>query len=612
MSKSTAVSVTRHKLVPMAWFADLAGKAESLLNNLDEQTGAALRNHNGAKKKETASDFPIRRSPRTTKKLPGVTETKSNNIRPTLRLSPNSRQSRSQTKESTQNPKETKKTIRTPRKQFYDIDHCPDTLVGDVKNVGYDKFGLKHRRLSLPCDLEVIRQDSFTFRMQNLEVENAMLKNELNVMNREVTELLDRLRRTEDEFKKKTFKLEDADVQIRRLQIDNETYTAQFEMLKNKINDLTTVEIVKVRELNKGLELEVNLLRERNKELEDLVRQLNDKTTEQEAIKTKLENELRHAQTTINELEGNLEKATAECGRLEKDWDAYKLRVKSMLFTKDKEIKALQDGMNLTEDTKLLIEQIEALKEEREELAEAVQRARSESSDTRRHVEQLEARHSAAERVVTALRDALRDERSAKTKAEQHSAARAKELKSLQMETNHTIASLHTALRDKENEITRLRETSVRSPDSSALNVADYDDMQEAIDNEKIHYLTQTLVQKQGKIDTLLADNNMMKIQMEKLESKYKQELAALRNQSAQGHSVVQLQDDGRSRRLRVPGSTLAAVSRRIGVVLTRYPVFRMFMLFYMLGLHFWVLTVLFTSTPENYATRPKTIPKEA
>lgn len=34
--------------------------------------------------------------------------------------------------------------------------------------------------------------------MQNLEVENAMLKNELNVMNREISELLDRLRITED------------------------------------------------------------------------------------------------------------------------------------------------------------------------------------------------------------------------------------------------------------------------------------------------------------------------------------------------------------------------------------------------------------------------------
>lgn len=131
----------------MAWFADLAGKAESLLNNLDEQTGAALRNHNGAKKKETVSDSPTRRSARTTKKLSGVTETKSNNNRLTLRLSPNSRQSRSQTKESTHNQKETKKTTRTPRKQIYDLNHCPDTLVGDAKNVGFDKLGLKHRSM---------------------------------------------------------------------------------------------------------------------------------------------------------------------------------------------------------------------------------------------------------------------------------------------------------------------------------------------------------------------------------------------------------------------------------------------------------------------------------
>lgn len=65
-------------------------------------------------------------------------------------------------------------------------------------------------------------------------------------------------------------------------------------------------------------------------------------------------------------------------------------------------------------------------------------------------------------------------------------------------------------------------------------------------------------------------------------QSKYKQELSALRNQSPPGHSVLHLQDDGRSRRQRAPGSTLASVSRRIGVALTRYPVFRMFMLFYM------------------------------
>lgn len=40
--------------------------------------------------------------------------------------------------------------------------------------------------------------EKIAYNMQNLEVENAMLKNELNVMNREVSELLERLRKTED------------------------------------------------------------------------------------------------------------------------------------------------------------------------------------------------------------------------------------------------------------------------------------------------------------------------------------------------------------------------------------------------------------------------------
>lgn len=52
----------------------------------------------------------------------------------------------------------------------------------------------------------------------------------------------------------------------------------------------------------------------------------------------------------------------SECKRLEKDWDTYKLRVKSMLHAKDNEIKTLQDGLDFTEDTKMLMEQIDGLK----------------------------------------------------------------------------------------------------------------------------------------------------------------------------------------------------------------------------------------------------------
>lgn len=94
------------------------------------------------------------------------------------------------------------------------------------------------------------------------------------------------------------------------------------------------------------------------------------------------------------------------------------------------------------------------------------------------------------------------------------------DLKALQIETGQTISSLRMALRDKDNELNRLRDTSstVRSTDTSALNVADYDLKQDTIDSNKIEHLTQTLVLRQSKIDKLLADNNILKIQLEKLE----------------------------------------------------------------------------------------------
>lgn len=76
----------------------------------------------------------------------------------------------------------------------------------------------------------------------------------------------------------------------------------------------------------------------------------------------KLENDLRHAQSTIADLNSNLSKSNDECRRLEKDWEAYKLRVKNMLHAKDSEIKSLQQGMDMTEDTKELMDQIDLLK----------------------------------------------------------------------------------------------------------------------------------------------------------------------------------------------------------------------------------------------------------
>ncbi|XP_028172412.1 golgin subfamily A member 5 isoform X2 [Ostrinia furnacalis] len=595
----------------MSWFADLAGKAENLLNNLDEQTGAALRNHNVGKPKkhefhqEFAAGQKKRPTGRNFKKVSTSTETRAT-ITPSRKPSPTSHQPRSPSKDSQdiviRTPRSKKSPNRKPNTQF-SLNHCPRTLVGDIKDSDVDdQYGLKQRRYSLPADLELLSSHNLTYKMQNLEVENAMLKNELNVMNREVSELLDRLRRTEDELSKTQIKFENSELHNQRITLDRDSQITQIEQLKHKINEITMVEVARQKDHSQALETELSLLKDRNLELEEKIKQLTDKTNENNASQLKLENDLRHAQSTISELKANLEKSNAECQRLEKDWETYKLRVKSMLFAKDNEIKSLQEGMNLTEDTKNLIEQLDGLKEEREVLSDAISRVRGECNDMKTYIDQLESRHSATERVVTALRDALRDERAAKNRAEAQCLAIGKELKTVQIETGQTIASLRTALRDKENELTNLRNTtsSIRTTDTSALNVADYDVMQESIDNDKIHYLTETLVQKQGKIDSLLADNNMLRIQLEKLESKFKAEVMSKRNHT---HSV-HVEDRDRCRSRHQPVSALSALSVRFSVAMKRHPLFRTFIVIYMICLHLWVLTVLFTSTPDGHIPR--------
>lgn len=219
----------------MSWFADLAGKAEHLLNNLDEQTGVALRSHSVTKaQKKDRTDYaahpdrnwnqslrkkPIARSPKKLSVDARPSYAPSRKLSPTC---PQNSQSHSQSRYFTKNGPQPQ-----ARKQQYNLHNCPRTLVGDVKegdayreNYGYKpskrrKIFVLHfllvddihisdtfyqfTGLSLPNDLEIVSvEDSLSVKLENLEVENSVLKNELNVTNREVTELLERLRKTED------------------------------------------------------------------------------------------------------------------------------------------------------------------------------------------------------------------------------------------------------------------------------------------------------------------------------------------------------------------------------------------------------------------------------
>lgn len=141
----------------MAWFADLAGRAESLLNNLDESTGAAIRNHSIKRTKCEKNDYVFhpdgnwaqkkRPPPRNSKKITPVTETKSN-YTPSRKTSPTQHQSRSQMKDlpETKNGLRLRKSPGRKSPQYH-LNNCPKTMVDDVQGDTdmIDHFGLKQR-----------------------------------------------------------------------------------------------------------------------------------------------------------------------------------------------------------------------------------------------------------------------------------------------------------------------------------------------------------------------------------------------------------------------------------------------------------------------------------
>lgn len=136
--------------ISMAWFSDLAGKAENLLNNLDEQTGAALRNHNVLKtKKCDRSSFvsndsagqkkkPIQRG----RKFPVATEIIPNTL--SSRKSPTSIPI-TQAKDVAESKERIRKKSPARKPQAFNLNRCPKTMVGDIKDADSEDNGTKHR-----------------------------------------------------------------------------------------------------------------------------------------------------------------------------------------------------------------------------------------------------------------------------------------------------------------------------------------------------------------------------------------------------------------------------------------------------------------------------------
>lgn len=142
----------------------------------------------------------------------------------------------------------------------------------------------------------------------------------------------------------------------------------------------------------------------------------------------------------------------------------------------------------------------------------------------------------------------------------------------------------------------------------------------------RIQSLTQSLVQKQNKLETITAERNALRLQMEKQENQYRNSIRQLHEQaspsaslstSANSSQIINVNDtddnkaripnflqenpfDTRvTRRVKRAYNSLDSVGVRLGVFLRRYPLVRIMVIVYVFILHLWVMLVLFSSTPN-------------
>jgi len=160
-----------------------------------------------------------------------------------------------------------------------------------------------------------------------------------------------------------------------------------------------------------------------------------------------------------------------------------------------------------------------------------------------------------------------------------------------------------TAMSEKESEIKRLRnQISFRQRNGNSSGDED----------KRIQQLTENLLKKQALVETISSEKNTMMYKIEHLERQLS-DATVLRGRKyglpflessvvERGPAFLQESpfDGAAARQVKRAYTEIDKLSIRVGIALRRFPIARIFVLFYMVILHFWVFLVLFTYTPDT------------
>ncbi|KAK2826632.1 hypothetical protein Q5P01_020846 [Channa striata] len=289
----------------------------------------------------------------------------------------------------------------------------------------------------------------------------------------------------------------------------------------------------------------------------------------------------------VDDIQQQLKSAKAAAESAKQELQDYKHKASRILQSKEKLISSLKEGSGLDtlDGSGTMALELEELRHEKELQREEIQKLQGQVQTLRTEIQDLENQaltEAESWREQQAhLQEQLGFQNRAKQEVEAEVERYKQELQYLEDENHRAKTTLQSRIKDREDEIQKLRNQLTNKTLSSSS--------QTELEN-RLHQLTETLIQKQTMLEALGTEKS------------------SLGPGARQRNTPVLFSDQdspGVYGKVRKAASTIDRFSIRLGIFLRRYPMARVFVILYMAVLHLWVMIVLLTYTPEMHHGSP-------
>ncbi|CAK6431826.1 unnamed protein product [Pipistrellus nathusii] len=534
-------------------------------------------------------------------------------------------------------------------------DSSKDTVSSNASCINHNQ--------SLPTD------DGKSHELSNLQLENQLLRNEVQSLNQEMASLHQRARETQEELNKARARVEkwnvdhsksDRITRELRAQVDDLTEAvaakdSQLAVLKVRLQEAD--QLLKTRtEALEALQSEKSRITQdhsegsslQNQALQTLQERLHEADAtlkrEQESYKqmqsefaarlnkmeverqnlaeavTLAERKYSDEKKKVDELQQQVKMNKSNLESCKQELIDYKQKASRILQSKEKLINSLKEGSGfegLDSNTAHSME-LEELRHEKEMQREEIQKLMGQIHQLRSELQDMEAQQvSEAESTreqLQDLQDQIAGHKASKQELEAELDRQKQEFHYIEEDLYRTKNTLQSRIKDREEEIQKLRNQLTNKTLSNSS--------QSELES-RLHQLTETLIQKQTMLESLSTEKNSLVFQLERLEQQMKSATGAGSTGSAINMSGVDNGEGARLRnvpvlfndtdtslagmygRVRKAASSIDQFSIRLGIFLRRYPIARVFVIIYMALLHLWVMIVLLTYTPEMHHDQP-------